>query len=481
MSARLQVRCLRALLIAGAVTLVAACKMVGPDYVRPAFESPARYKEANPAQPQGATFASAAGKWWEIYRDPTLDALVEQVSVSNQSLAAADARLREAQQLVHVASSALAPDVSVGTFKSGRKNDLDFGLVVSWELDLWGRIRRDIEAHKASAQASADDLAAATLSMQAQVVQSYFAVREADTVIGLLQQALDVDDQWVRMVRNQYTLGLASTTDVAGALARFSAVKMQLANTRTSRAQFEHALAVMTGKPPADFSIAPAPFDIDVPAIPVGLPSTLLLRRPDIAASERRMAAASARVGVSKAETLPSVNLAAGIGVLKGPRATADIRAPLFTGGRLQAQLGEAWAAYDESTANYRQTVLDAFREVEDNLVAEDNLAGTAESQSMAASEARKSERVMRNQYQQGIADYPALVEAVATSLDTGRAELQLRLQRLNTSVNLVKALGGGWQADAEPETHAGNAENQPPPAAQPVLGAASPPAAPEE
>ncbi|WP_414445001.1 efflux transporter outer membrane subunit [Burkholderia sp. 22PA0106] len=474
-SVRRRALCVRALFIAGAVSGIAACTMVGPDYVRPAFDSPARYKEANPAPTLGAAIAPDDGKWWQIYRDPTLDTLVQQVSASNQSLAAADARVREARQLSLIASSALAPSVGAGSFRSGRKNGIDFGLMVSWELDLWGRIRRDIEAHKASAQASADDLAAATLSMQAQVVQSYFAVRETDAVIDLLQQALDVDDQWARMVRNQSTQGIASAADVAAALARQSVVQLQLANAKTSRAQFEHALAVMTGKPPADFAIAPAPFQIDVPVIPAGLPATLLHRRPDVAASERRMAAASARVGVSKAETLPTVNLAAGLGVLKGPRATVDLHAPLYTNGRLQAQVGQAWAAYAESVANYRQTVLDAFREVEDNLVAADNLASTSGSQSMAASAARKSERVTRNQYQKGVADYPAIVEAQSASLDTGRAELQLRLERLNTSVNLVKALGGGWHADAEPDTHVEEAMVRQSPVAQPVVGEVAP------
>lgn len=440
----------RNLLAVGIVMLTTACTTVGPDYVRPVFDAPVRYKEAVSGEMHDHYFAPEGGRWWEIYRDPILNALVEQVTINNQSLAAADARMRQAQDLVRVASGARLPTVSAGTFKAGRQNDLDFGLVVSWELDLWGKIRRDIEAHKASAQASANDLAAATLSMQTQVVQAYFSVREADAVVDLLREALDVDTQWTRMVHARHAIGLASNTDLASALAQQSGVQMQLANSQTSRAQFEHALAVLTGTTPADFTLAPAPFNVTVPEIPTGLPATLLDRRPDIAASERRMAAATARVGVSKAETLPSINLAAGIGILKGPRAAIDVDAPLFTGGRLEAQVDQAWDDYAESVANYRQTVLDAFREVEDSLVAANNLTEAFQSQSLAATAAQKSERDIRNQYQLGVADYPALVHASSVSLDTSRAELELRLQRLSTSVNLIKALGGGWQPESD-------------------------------
>jgi outer membrane protein TolC len=236
---------------------------------------------------------------------------------------------------------------------------------------------------------------------------------------------------------------------VAQALMRSSTSQLQLADTRASRAQLEHAIAVMLGKAPAEFSLAPATFAPSVPVIPAGVPATLLERRPDVVASERRMAAASARIGVNKAQTLPSINLAAGIGVLRGPTATADIRAPLFSGGRLQAQVDNADAAYDEAVAAYRQTVLDAYREVEDGLVAAGTLAGAAELQGRAATAATESDRVTRNQYREGVADYPAVVDAAGSALDAGRGELQLRQRRLDASVILIKALGGSWQTDA--------------------------------
>jgi NodT family efflux transporter outer membrane factor (OMF) lipoprotein len=446
---------LRTLLVAGAVALLAACAAVGPNYVRPPTPVPAAYKEAGAQDVRGSATAPAAGSWWAIYGDPALDALAAQVKVDNQTLAAAAARVRGAQALVKAAGGAALPSVGAGTLKSGRRNENDFGIWVSWELDLWGRIRRNIEAHRAAAKASEADLAAATLSMQAQLVQSYFALREEDAAIALLQHAAEVGDKWHRMVANQYAQGVASSADVAQALLRSSTPQLQLADARASRAQFEHAIAVMIGKPPAEFSIAPAPFASQVPAIPAGVPAALLERRPDVVASERRMAAASARIGVSKAETLPSINLAAGIGVLEGPTATADIRALLFAGGRLDAQVDYADATYAEAIANYRQTVLVAYREVEDSLVATSALGNAAELQARAAAAAKESDRVTRNQYREGVADYAAVVDAARAVLDAGRAELQLRRRRLDVSVNLIKALGGAWQPAVEPDPRA--------------------------
>lgn len=438
---------LRALLVAGAVVMVAACTEVGPNYVRPAAPTPATYKEAR-VRPAPSVQAPIAGTWWTVYGDATLDALVSQVAANNQSLVAAAARVRQAQALIEAANGASLPAVSAGTLKSGRKNENDFGLGVSWELDLWGRIRRDVEAHRATAEASRDDLAAATLSMQAQLVQSYFALRQDDAVIDLLQRSADAAEQWHRMVGNQYAQGQASSANVAQATLKASSAQLQLADTKAARAQLEHAIAVMLGKPPAEFAIAPAPFDVTVPAVPAGVPASLLERRPDVAAAERRMAAASARIGVAKAETLPSINLAAGIGVLRGPTGTADVRAPLFAGGRLEAQVTNADEAFNEAVANYRQTVLDAYREVEDGLVATASLEGSAELQGKAAAAATESDRVTRNQYNEGVADYPAVVDAADAALQAVRADQQLRLRRLDASVSLIMALGGGWQPE---------------------------------
>ncbi|UPG90864.1 efflux transporter outer membrane subunit [Luteibacter aegosomaticola] len=441
----------RTLAAAGVVVALAACT-VGPDYVRPSAPTPAAFKEA-PAQ--ASTAALPAGKWWSIYNDATLDQLVSQVQVNNQSLAASAARVREAEALAKAAGGPAYPSVGVGSFKSGQRNENDFGLGVSWDLDLWGRIRRDVEAHRASAQASQADLAGATLSMQARLVQSYFALREDDASIALLERAADVGTRWHTMVQNQYAQGQASSANVADALVRASSAQLQLADAKSGRAQLEHAIAVMLGKAPADFSIAPAPFDVAVPSIPSGVPATLLERRPDVVASERRMAAANARIGVAKAETLPSISLAAGIGVRRGPTGTVDAHAPLFAGGRLEAGEENANAAYSEAVANYRQTVLDAYREVEDGLVVTSTLDGTAQLHADAAKAATEADRVMQNQYREGVADYPAVVDAANTALNAVRGDLDVRRRRLDASVNLIVALGGGWQPEAEPAKEA--------------------------
>lgn len=444
--------------------LVGACKVVGPDYVRPSAPVPAAYKEA---AADGRPDASLAPQWWRLYQDPVLDALIAQVAVDNQSLAAATARVQQARQLVAVAGAATQPQVFAGSIKTGRSNENDFGLGASWEIDLWGRIKRDIEAHRAAAQASADDLAAATLSMQAQVAKSYFMLRERDAAIALLRHVEELDDQAVRRLRNQYAQGVVAQADLAAALARLGGAQRQLGEARATRAQLEHAIAVMLGKPPADFAIAPAAFDARLPAVPAGLPAKLLERRPDVAASERRMAAANARIGVSQAETLPSISLAAGIGVREGPTGTVNIHAPLFTGGELQARVGHERAAYAESVANYRQKVLDALREVEDNLAAARALTDAAAVQAAAAQAAREAERVAVNQYRQGVIDHPALVQATSAMAEAGQAELQLKLRRLDISVDLIEALGGGWQADAERASSKPVASVDAPPAAR--------------
>jgi NodT family efflux transporter outer membrane factor (OMF) lipoprotein len=447
MSVTLPVRGLRILLIAGVAVLVTACTEVGPNYVRPTAKVPGAYKEANASEVQPPPATWATRHWWRVYHDPQLNALVAQVAPRNQSLKAAAARVREADALLGAAQAARVPHVAIGSFNVGRRNRKDYGVGVSWELDLWGRIRRDIEAHHAQAQASVDDLAAATLSLQAQTVRSYFALREQDAVIGPLEHAVRVDTRWVRIIGNQYAENVAARADVTKAESRLATSRGELAGARVARAQIEHAIAVLLGRPPADFSIAPATSHSVVPQIPAGLPSTLLLRRPDIAAAERQVAAASARIGVRKAQRYPSITLAAGIGILHGLFATADVKAPLYAGGGLRANVSHARAAYDEAVAKYRNTVLDAFREVEDNLVAENDLARSAKVQASAVHSARRSAQIADNQYQAGVTGYRSVVQAQALALDNQRAQAQLHVKRLDASVSLIAALGGGWRA----------------------------------
>ena len=436
----------------GVTICVCACT-VGPNYTRPGAVAPPAYAEAHGQKTQADRNEQVGTRWWELYGDPRLDALVQQVSVGNQSLAAAAARARAADALLRAAGGARVPAVSAGTVTRGISGRKDFGLEVAWEIDLWGRIRRNVEAHGADAQASADDLAAATLSLQAQAVQSYFALRTQDAMVQLLQRAVDVDVRWLRTLQNQYKLGFASSAMLAQARSRSANAQTQLADVRLARVQVEHALAVLVGKPPAGFSIAPTPLlpDAKVPAVPLELPSQLLQRRPGIAAAERRAAAASARIGVSEAERLPSLNLAGGIGVMKGLFGAVDLKAPLYRGGALAAGVDQSRAAYDEAVANYRQAVLDGFQEVEDNLAAQRILGQAAETNADVVSVMLESERVATNQYHAGVGGYDAVADSLAAAVQAQTAALDLLQRRLDASVALFKALGGGWEAEENP------------------------------
>lgn len=439
----------RVALLIGVVVCVDGCT-VGPDYVRPGASIPPTYAEAQ-EQEQGAR---ATGNrhvdphWWTLYGDPTLDSLMRQIDVGNQSLKAAAARVREADALLRAAGGSRVPSLSAGTVTRGISGRKDFGLEVAWEVDLWGRIRRDVQAHGADAEASADDFAAATLSMRAHAVQSYFASRTQSAMVKLLQRTIDADSRWLRIVQNQYKLGIASSAALAHARSQLGQAQTQLADARLARAQAEHALAVLIGKPPADFSIVttPLPLDAKAPTVPSELPSQLLQRRPGIAAAERRAAAASARIGVSKAERLPSLNLAGGVGVLKGLFGAVDLEAPLYRGGALTANIDQSRAAYDEAVANYRQAVLEGFQEVEDNLAAQRILGQAAAANAGVVGAALESERVATNQYRAGVGGYDAVVEARAAAVQAQIAALILLKRRLDASVALIKALGGGWQ-----------------------------------
>lgn len=450
-------RAWRAALLLGVVCL-GACT-VGPNYTRPSAEVPPAYTEISAQAAQAARNGQVGTRWWQLYGDPHLDALVQQVGVGNQSLAAAAARVRQADALLQAAGGATVPSASAGTVTRGISGRKDFGLEVAWEIDLWGRVRRNVEAHGADARASADDLAAATLSLQARTVQSYFALRTQDAMVELLRRAADVSARWLRTLQNQHKLGVASSAALAQARSRSGNAQTQLADARLARVQVEHALAVLVGKPPADFSIATAPLPLDakVPTVPPELPSQLLQRRPDIAAAERRAAAASARIGVSEAERLPSLNLAGGVGVLKGLFGAVDLKAPLYRGGALDAGVDQSRAAYDEAVANYRQAVLDGFQEVEDNLAAQRILGQAAEANADVMGVVLESERVATNQYRAGVGGYDAVVEAGATAVQTQTAALNLLERRLDVSVALIKALGGGWE-NQEDGTHKGSA-----------------------
>ncbi len=432
---------LRALTLVGFASINTACTVLGPDYARPTIEVPMAYKEA-----AGLTIRardiSTDSRWWELFGDTQLDRLISQVETRNYSLQAIEAQTLQAQSLAEIAQSARFP-----TLVAGGTND--FGLLANWEIDLWGRIRRTVEASGAAAQASAADLMAAKLSLQAQLAQNYFQLRVQDADIALLHNTISYYERSLQITRNQYAVGVVDRGAIAQAQAQLSTAQAQMHDARLARAQLEHAVAVLIGNAPADFSLATAPIDVKVPEVPPVLPANLLERRPDIAAAERRVAAASAQIGAAEAASYPALDLFAGVSIRKGLLGGAKILAPLYAGELPQAGRAKASAAYDESVANYRQMVLNGFREVEDALAALQILDQASNAQNAAVQAARNAVSIAENQYRAGLVNYKSVIAAQASALVNDRAALSLLGRRLAASVSLIKALGGSWTPNA--------------------------------
>jgi NodT family efflux transporter outer membrane factor (OMF) lipoprotein len=462
---------------------------VGPNYVRPPVETPSAYKEAQAWKQAEPRDEQPRGNWWEAFNDPQLNTLVTQVAITNQTIKAAEARVREARALTQQARAAFFPIVtanasvtrsgsgggtrstSSGTTVTlgGVHNNYNVALDVNWEIDLWGRVRRTAEASEATAEASAADLESAKLSAQAQLAEDYFLLRAQDAQVRLLNDTVAAYERSLQLTRNQYAVGVVGRADVAQAETQLKSTQAQAIDATVQRAQLEHAIAILIGKPPAEFSLAAEAVPTMFPIIPVELPSELLERRPDIAAAERRAAAANAQIGVAESAFFPSLTLSATGGfqssVLSqllslpsrywslGP-ALAQI---IFDAGLRRAQTAQAIAAYDENVANYRQTVLTGFQEVEDNLVALKILEQEAAVQDEAVKAARESLAIVLNQYRAGTANYLAVVVIQAAALNNERTAISILGRRLTASVALIKALGGGWQeapaatADGEP------------------------------
>lgn len=477
---------LKLMIIVAVVSLLSACT-VGPDYVRPTATAvmPATFKEAKgwkQAQPGGETIK---GNWWEIFNDPQLNALEEQVGISNQNVIAAEAQFRQARALLHSARAGYFPTVSLGAsvtnsrrsattggsqFASGSSTtDYQLPLDISWEADIWGRIRRSVEAGRAGAQASAADLAALRISAQAALAQSYFQLRTLDAQQQLLDATVAAYQKALELTRNRYGSGVAAKSDVLQAETQLKSTQAQAIDIGVQRAQLEHAIALLIGKPASAFSLAPAPLPPITPAIPAGIPSQLLERRPDIAAAERRMAAANAQIGVAEAAWYPSLRLSASGGLESTSFAKwltwpsrfwavgPTISETLFDGGLRKAQDEQALAAYDAEVAAYRQTVLTGFQEVEDNLAALRILEQEARVQDETVAASRQSLDITTNQYKAGIVSYLNVLVAQTAELSNERAALDIRGRRLVAGVNLIKALGGGWDAaeihsDSSPE-----------------------------
>ena len=454
-------------LLAGAAMLLAGC-MVGPDYVRPTAPAPAAFKEAEGWKPAQPADTAPRGNWWEVFADADLDALEQQAELANQTVQAAAARVREAQAATQAMRAGLFPGVSgnAAAARSARSsgassiaNSSNLGLDARWEVDLWGRVRRGVEASEATAQSAAADLAAARLSVQALLAQDYLLLRVQDAQIRLLRDTVAGYQKSLDLTRNQYAAGIVSRGDVVQAEAQLKSTQAQVLEAAIARAQQEHAIAVLVGKPPSELAIAPRPLAPVFPAIPVALPSELLERRPDIAAAERHAATANAQIGVAQAAFYPSLSLSAGGGLQSSALGEllslpnrywalgAGLAQTIFDAGLRSAQQAQAIASYDETVANYRSTVLNAFQEVEDNLVALSLLEQQAAVQDEAVAAARQAVAIATNQYQAGIANYIVVVVLQTGALNSERTALAILGRRLTSSVGLIKALGGGWNA----------------------------------
>lgn len=439
---------LHVLALTGFATINTACTVLGPDYVRPPMDMPAAYKEASELTAPQVRNVSTDEHWWALYNDDQLNELIVQVESRNYSLQAMEARVQQAQALTDAARAAQFPTLgcctNLGTKVVGGSIK-NFGLLANWEIDLWGRIRRNIEASGATAEASIADLAAATMSLQAQLAQNYFLLRVQDAEIRLLQDTVTSYKQSLKITSNQHAVGVASRGVIVQAQAQLGAAQAQMLDARVARAQLEHAIAVLIGKAPADFSFAVESLNEKVPTIPAALPSDLLERRPDIAAAERRMAAASAQIGVARAAAYPSISLFAGLSISRSV-VGASVAAPLLGTGAIHAQSTKAEAVYYETVANYRQAVLNGLREVEDNLAVLQILDEAAKVQAAAVKAAREVAAITYNQYRNGIVDYLPVIVAQTTALSDERIALNMLGRRLVASVTLIKALGGGWE-----------------------------------
>jgi NodT family efflux transporter outer membrane factor (OMF) lipoprotein len=461
-------------LLLGLAMLLGACT-VGPDYVRPSVDVPSGYKEADGWKVAEPRDQSLRGAWWERFGDPRLSGLEAQVDISSQSVAAADAQLRQARALVQAARAAYFPTVSVGvgltrartsaTLSDGNINAgrtttiLQLPIDISWELDLWGRIRRSVESSRAGAAASAADLEAARLSVRAELAQDYFMLEALDADRALLDETVADYERSLQLTRNRYASGVAARADVLRAETQLKTTQAQAIDVGVQRAQLEHAIAVLIGQPASSFTLPAAPLAGAPPDIPVGLPAELLERRPDVAGAERRVAAANAQIGVAVAAYFPTVTLSAGGGLESGSFAQwltwpgrfwsvgPGISQTVFDGGLRGAQTDQARAAYDGTVAAYRETVLTAFKEVEDNLAALRILQEEAGVQDTAVSDARQVVTVTTNQYRAGTVSYLDVVVAQTTALDNERTAVDLRGRRMVAAVLLIKALGGGWTA----------------------------------
>jgi len=479
---------LATLLLAG----VGGC-MVGPNYHRPSSPTTPAYKESNGWTPAQPSDAADRKDWWTVFGDPTLNDLEAKVEVSNQTLAAAEAAYREAHALVAQDRAALCPTVSLGadvtqsgggggSTSGGGNGSSSFGassgstgggpthtiyeptLGATWAPDLWGAVRRNIRSAKASAQASAALVANARLSAQTELAADYISLRELDEEKRILDATVTAYARTLTITQNKYKAGNAARSDVLTAKVQLENTQAQDTDLARQRALMEHAIAILAGEPPAALSLAPTPWTLKLPEIPTSVPSTLLQRRPDIANAERTAASQSELIGVAVAAFYPTLNLSAEAGFASNSLGNlfnasnffwslgAQAAETIFDAGARSAKVREARAAYEEAVANYRQTVLTAFGQVEDNFAAQ-RVYGTEEGQyKQASDDATTNVTITLNEYRAGTVDFTTVVTAQATALQDQNTLVQVQASRLATAVSLIEALGGGWTTASMPK-----------------------------
>ena len=467
--------------------LVAGCT-VGPNYKRPSAPAPPAFKEAAPppsipngtwkqAQPSDQALR---GKWWEIYNDPQLNALEEKVAISNQTLKAATEQYFSARATVQIARANYFPTLGVGSAISRQQlsenrptavpgskslySDFSLAGQAGWEPDLWGKVRRTVEGARANAQASAADLANVELSIRAELAQDYFELRGLDLQKQLLDNTVVSFSDYLDLTKTRFKGGVATDSDVALAETQLESTRAQDIDIGVARAQFEHAIATLTGEPASSFSLAQTPLNLALPQVPTGLPSELLERRPDIAGMERRTDAANAQIGVAISAYYPNITLTGAGGFesgnpgtwIQGPSALWSLGASaselLFDAGRRHAVTEQARDNYEATVANYRQNVLTAFQEVEDNLAALRFLDQESVTQAAAVAAAQRSLQISTSRYKQGLVDYLEVLTAQTALLTNQRTQADITTRQFAANVQLIKALGGGWDTTQLPK-----------------------------
>lgn len=472
------------LLALAAVSLTLAGCRVGPNYVKPDVPTAPTFKESDGWKTATPNDAMAHGKWWEMYGDPQLNSLEDQVDPANQSLKQAEANYRAAREAIKLnradqtptlgvdptlGATRLSPDAAYrnNTVNDNGQGNLILPLDLSYEIDLWGRIRRSITAAQENTQAAAADLETARLSLHAELAMNYFNLRSSDAQKKLLDETVAAYKDALQLTIDRADGGVAPQSDVAQARTQLQQALVQSTEVTIARAQYEHAIAVLIGKPPAQLTIAADPLTEKTPAlpgIPAVLPSELLERRPDIAANERRMAAANEQIGIAKSAYYPRLNLAASLGFQGNSLAnwfnwpsriwavSPQISQTVFDRGRRRARTDTAIAQYDANVANYRQSALTAFQQVEDNLVALKQLESEAQQQREATRSAEEALGLFRTRYEGGVDTYLQVISSQTIALQNQRNEIDILRRRLSASVLLVKAVGGGWDVTKLPK-----------------------------